>query len=131
MKKIIVNGTFDILHRGHILLLNYAKSLGDHLLVAIDADKRVKELKGLSRPINTEDDRKFMLYSLKPVDSVLIFSSEGELINIIKEYQPEIMVKGSDYKNKRIVGKDFCKEIVFYDHTGHSTTDIIHRITDR
>ena len=60
-KKIIVNGTFDLLHVGHIELLEYAKSLGDQLLVCIDSDSRVKELKGESRPINTQDDRIKML----------------------------------------------------------------------
>lgn len=132
MKKIFVNGTFDILHRGHILLLNYAKSLGDQLLVAIDSDRRVRELKGESRPINSVDDRKLFLYNLKSVDIVMIFDTDQDLINLIKEYNPDIMIKGSDYKNKKIIGAEHCKEIIFMDLiNGYSTTNIIKSITDR
>lgn len=130
-KRIVVNGTFDILHRGHIELLNYAKSLGDWLLVCIDTDERVQQLKGSSRPINNQDDRKFMLQNLKAVDYVLFFDSEEKLEEILEIYHADIMVKGSDYQGKPIVGTQYCKEIVFYEHTGHSTTDIIQRITDR
>lgn len=131
MKKIFVNGTFDIIHTGHIALLNYAQTLGDQLLVAIDSDRRVKELKGNDRPINNQQDRKILLYNLKAVDIVAIFDSDEELKQIIKEYQPDVMVKGSDYRNKPIIGSEYCKEIKFYEHTGHSTTGIIQRITNR
>jgi len=72
MKKIFVNGTFDVLHRGHLLLLNYAKSLGDILYVAIDTDERVREKKGSSRPVNSLQERIFMLQNLKAVDYVLL-----------------------------------------------------------
>jgi D-beta-D-heptose 7-phosphate kinase/D-beta-D-heptose 1-phosphate adenosyltransferase len=129
--NIFVNGTFDILHKGHLEMLRYAKSLGDHLLVCIDSDSRVKELKGLDRPINTQEDRKFMLENLKWVDRCWIFSDEEELEKIIELYQPDVMVKGSDYQGKRIVGEQYCKEIKFYEHTGHSTTRLIQRIADR
>ena len=129
--KVIVNGTFDLLHRGHLELLNYAKSLGDQLLVAIDTDRRVKELKGPSRPVNNQDDRKFFLYNLRPVDIVMTFDSEQDLIDIIKEYKPDIMVKGSDYKGQPIVGSQYCKDIVFYDRTEHSTTKTIQDIISR
>lgn len=129
--KIFVNGTFDILHRGHLEMLKYAKSLGDELMVCIDSDSRVKELKGNDRPINTQDDRKFMIDSLKWVDRCWIFSDEEELEKIIELYQPDIMVKGSDYRGKPIVGEQYCKEIKFYEHTGHSTTNVIQRITNR
>ena len=131
MRKIFVNGTFDILHIGHIQLLNYAKSLGDWLLVCIDSDDLVRELKGSSRPINNQDDRKFMLQNLVSVDDCKIFTCQQELAEIIKIYQPDIMVKGSDYRVKTIVGAEFCKEIKFYEHTGHSTSSIIQRIVDR
>ena len=76
MKKVFVNGTFDVLHRGHLKLLNYAKSLGDFLYVAIDTDDRVKEKKGSSRPVNTLNERLFMLENLKSVDCALYFSSD-------------------------------------------------------
>jgi rfaE bifunctional protein nucleotidyltransferase chain/domain len=128
---IVVNGTFDILHRGHIEMLEYAKSLGDQLLVCIDTDRRVTELKGPTRPINNQQDRAFILQSLKCVDIVEFFDSTEELINIIEMYRPDIMVKGSDYIGKPIVGESLCKEIKFYDRTEHSTTEIIQRIIDR
>ncbi len=129
--NIFVNGTFDILHRGHLEMLQYAKSLGDFLMVCIDSDSRVKELKGSDRPINTESDRRFMLESLKWVDRCWVFDDEEELETIIEIYKPDIMVKGSDYRGKHIVGEQHCKEIRFYEHTGHSTTRLIQRITDR
>lgn len=130
--NIVVNGTFDILHRGHIEMLEYAKSLGGHLLVCIDTDSRVKELKGPDRPINNQQDRAFMLQSLRCVDAVWFFSDEEELEEIFTLYKPDIMVKGSDYKGKPIVGAHLCKEIKFYDLVNnYSTTKIIQRITDR
>jgi D-beta-D-heptose 7-phosphate kinase/D-beta-D-heptose 1-phosphate adenosyltransferase len=129
--KIIVNGTFDILHRGHIEMLQYAGNLGS-LLVCIDTDRRVQDLKGPDRPINNQEDRKFMLESLQCVDWVKTFDSEQELIDIIKEYNPDIMVKGSDYRDKSIVGSDLIKEIKFYDRVEpYSTTRTIQRITNR
>jgi D-beta-D-heptose 7-phosphate kinase/D-beta-D-heptose 1-phosphate adenosyltransferase len=129
--KVFVNGTFDILHRGHLEMLKYARSLGDELMVCIDCDSRVRELKGPSRPINNQEDRKFMIDSLKFVDRCWIFSDEEELEKIIELYQPDIMVKGSDYKDKPIVGAAYCKEIKFYEHTGHSTSRLIQDITNR
>ena len=131
MKTIFVNGTFDILHPGHVQLLNYARSLGDSLIVAIDSDQRVRELKGDNRPINPEDDRKLMLESLRSVDSVWIFNSDQELEDICRLYNP-VMVKGSDYQGKRIVGQQYCKEIVFYDRIEpYSTTRAIQDISSR
>jgi D-beta-D-heptose 7-phosphate kinase/D-beta-D-heptose 1-phosphate adenosyltransferase len=130
--KIIVNGTFDILHRGHIELLEYAKSLGEFLLVCIDTDRRVAELKGQDRPINNQNDRQFMLNGLKAVDAVWTFDSEEDLERICEMYQPDIMVKGKDYEGKQIVGAKHCKEIKFVELVdGYSTTNIIQRITNR
>jgi D-beta-D-heptose 7-phosphate kinase/D-beta-D-heptose 1-phosphate adenosyltransferase len=131
MKTIFVNGTFDILHPGHVQLLNYARSLGDSLIVAIDSNQRVQELKGTSRPINSEDDRKFMLESLRSVDTVWIFNSDQELEDICRLYNP-IMVKGSDYRGRTIIGQQYCKEIVFYDRIEpYSTTRAIQDIGNR
>lgn len=129
--KIIVNGTFDILHRGHIEMLQYAGSLGS-LLVCIDTDRRVQELKGIDRPINNQNDRKFMLESLNCVDWVRLFDSEQELLDIIKDYSPDIMIKGSDYQNQPIIGSELIKEIKFYDRVEpYSTTRTIQRIAHR
>jgi D-beta-D-heptose 7-phosphate kinase/D-beta-D-heptose 1-phosphate adenosyltransferase len=131
MKTIFVNGTFDILHPGHVQLLNYARSLGDSLIVAIDSDRRVRELKGNNRPINSEDDRKFMLENLCSVDSVWLFDSNQELEDICRLYNP-VMVKGSDYRDRAIVGQQYCKEIVFYDRIEpYSTTQAIQDISSR
>jgi rfaE bifunctional protein nucleotidyltransferase chain/domain len=130
-KKIIVNGTFDLLHVGHVALLEYAKSLGDHVLVCIDSDSRVKQLKGESRPINTQADRVKMLSALRCVDMVQVFDTKEQLIEQIKLYQPDVMVKGSDYKGKSIVGESLCKQVIYYDKTEHSTTKTIQHIVDR
>ncbi len=130
MSQIFVNGSFDILHRGHLELLRYAKSLGT-VLVAIDTDRRIAELKGNKRPINCVNDRKFHLESLKYVDKVYIFDSDQELIDLIKSWNTNIMVKGSDYKDTFILGSEYCNEIRFYDRTEHSTTKTIQDIIDR
>lgn len=127
---IFVNGTFDVIHPGHLALLNYAKSLGDYLLVAIDSDRRVKELKGESRPVNNQHDRKLLLENLKAVDEVKIFDTDEELISIISRC--DLMVKGSDYIGKKIVGQEVCPKIVFFERiNGHSTTEKIQSIIDR
>jgi D-beta-D-heptose 7-phosphate kinase/D-beta-D-heptose 1-phosphate adenosyltransferase len=130
MTLIFVNGTFDILHLGHLELLNYAKSLGTHLTVGIDSDARVKSLKGLTRPINSQTDRKFFLENLKPVDSVKIFDTDDQLINLISHC--DIMVKGDDYLGKTIVGEEVCKKIIFFKKiNGYSTTAKIQDIVNR
>ena len=130
MKKIIVNGTFDILHVGHIKLLEYAKSLGDHLTVAIDTDERIRSKKGPNRPINSEYERKMMLEFLKPVDKVIVFGSDQELIDLVK--QSDIMVKGSDYKGKSVIGETYCKQVIYYDRIEqYSTTKKIQDIASR
>jgi rfaE bifunctional protein nucleotidyltransferase chain/domain len=132
MKRVMVNGTFDILHRGHIELLNFARQQGDSLLVAIDTDRRVKELKGEQRPINNQEDRKFHLANLKAVDSVCFFDSKEELIELMKHWAPDVYVKGSDWKGGHGTAHKYSKEVIYYDRVGdYSTTNIIQRIADR
>ena len=131
-RRVIVNGTFDILHRGHIEMLNFARSQGTYLLVAIDSDKQVRELKGASRPINDQEDRKFMLDNLQCVDAVWIFDTQEELEHICKIYKPHLMVKGGDYNGKKITGSQYCDEIKFYNLVpDYSTSKIIEDINNR
>lgn len=132
MKRIVVNGTFDILHRGHLELLNYAKSLGTHLLVCIDSDALVSYKKGPDRPVNSQWERQLMLKNLKAVDDVWIFNSDQELEDQLEKYSPHIMVKGSDYRHKPIVGAEHCPKIEFFERLDdYSTTRTIQHIIDR
>ena len=129
----MVNGTFDVLHPGHIALLNTARSYGDHLVVAIDTDRRVKELKGNKRPINNQNDRRIMLSNLKAVDIVEFFDSKEELIELMKRYQPDVYVKGSDWKHDtKSTAHQYCKEVIYYDRIEeYSSTRIIQSIINR
>lgn len=130
MRKIIVNGTFDILHHGHLAMLNHARILGDELNIAIDSDDRVKKLKGDDRPINGQQERAELLLNLKCVTNVFIFDTDEELESIIGAH--DVMVKGSDYKGKPIIGEDVCKELVFFDIIDdYSTTKKIQDIITR
>ena len=132
MKTVFVNGTFDVLHRGHLLLFEYAKSFGDYLIVAIDSDERVKEKKGDSRPINNVSDRSFMLQNLKQIDEVRTFSSDKDLENLVEFYKPDIMIVGSDWKNKPVIGSQYAKQLKFFDRIDeYSSTKIIQSIIDR
>lgn len=131
-KTVFVNGTFDILHAGHLQLLNYAKSLGDHLVVAIDSDRRVREKKGSTRPINTESERMFMLLNLRMVDEVTSFDSDSELKQLIKERKPYIMVVGSDWQGKEVIGREYARHLVFFErYEDYSTTNKIQSIINR
>jgi len=126
--KIWINGCFDVLHRGHIELFKFAKSQGDYLLVAIDSDDRVKASKGPERPINNQIDRKFFLESIRYIDEVVVFDSEKDLINKVKNYQPDHMIIGSDWQGKRVIGAEHAKNLVFFDRIGdYSTTKILER----
>lgn len=130
MIKVFVNGTFDIIHEGHLQLLNYAKSLGDYLTVGIDTDERVRSLKGPNRPINNQHERYSLLINLKAVDEVQLFGSDEELVDLVGRC--DIMVKGSDYREKPIVGESVCKNILFFEKIdGYSTTKKIQDITNR
>ena len=130
MTKVFINGTFDIIHPGHLAMINFAKSLGEFLFIGIDSDIRVKELKGPSRPINDQHMRKLLLENLKAVDEVQIFGTDQELIDMIK--QCDIMVKGSDYRDKPVIGREVCKELIFFDRLNdYSSTKTIESIVNR
>ena len=132
MKTIFVNGTFDLLHPGHVSLLSWAKSLGDYLIVGIDTDDRVREKKGSTRPIYNQTDRGIMLVSLSAVDEVRYFDSDESLENLVKEVKPDIIVVGSDWKGKTIIGSYYAAELKFFDRIEeYATTKTIQCIIDR
>ena len=127
MDIIWTNGCYDILHRGHLELFKYAKSLGDKLIVGIDSDIKVRDSKGDGRPVNNQEDRKFFLESLIYVDEVIIFNTAEELEGRVEAIRPKFIVIGSDYKNKIVVGKQHAKEgVKFFERIGeYSTTNIL------
>lgn len=127
-KVVFTNGCFDILHVGHVKYLQEAKSYGDVLIVGLNSDSSVRELKGPTRPVNNEDDRAYILAALESVDYVVVFSEETPH-DLIKSIAPDILVKGGDYEGKVVVGAEFAKElrlVQFVD--GKSTTATIARI---
>ena len=124
--KVWTNGCFDILHRGHLELFRYARSLGDELIVGIDTDEKVKKDKGKDRPINCLQDRMFMLQSLKYVDKVIPFDSTTELERTLKWLHPSIMVIGSDWRGKKVIGEKHADKLIFFDRVGdYSTTNML------
>tara|TARA_A200000159_G_C7166351_1_gene273482 strand:- start:138 stop:569 length:432 start_codon:yes stop_codon:yes gene_type:complete len=130
--KVFVNGTFDLLHPGHISLLNYAKSLGDYLVVGIDTDDRVREKKGSTRPIYNQEDRGLMLIALSAVDEVTYFSSDESLEALVKDVKPAIMVVGSDWKDKSVIGSYWAAELKFFDRIEkYATSKTVQCIIDR
>jgi cytidyltransferase-like protein len=123
--RVWVNGTFDVLHIGHIKLLEFASQFGE-VRVGIDTDERVKQFKGELRPINTIKDRIDFMNSIKYVNSSVSFSTDEELCDRIKEWNADIIVVGNDYKDKRVIGSHLVKEVIFFDKIdGYSSTKII------
>lgn len=129
---VFVNGCFDVLHRGHYELIEYASSLGDYLIVALDSDKKVSQDKGFTRPIYPIEDRIYQMMSIKGVDVVHTFDSKYELELLVEAISPDIMVVGSDWKDKEVVGSRYAKEVRFFDRVGdYSTTKTIQGIAYR
>ena len=127
-KIVFTNGCFDIIHYGHIKYLEAAKSLGDILILGLNSDKSVTSLKGDDRPINIQDDRAYILAALEAVDYVVIFD-EDTPYNLIKKIKPNILVKGSDYSGKNVVGEDLVEELVLVEFIeGRSSTNIINKM---
>ena len=127
-KVVFTNGCFDIIHSGHIALLEKAKSLGDILIVGLNSDSSVKKLKGNNRPINTQKDRAKVLSALEAVDKVIIFK-EDTPFEILKSIKPDILVKGADYSRAKIVGAEIAKKTVRIKLVkGKSTTSTIKKL---
>lgn len=132
MIKVFVNGTFDLLHPGHVALLNHARALGGNVTVAIDSDRRVRELKGPYRPYYNQQERSLMLLALRDVDEVLIFDTDQELESICEYLRPDVMVKGSDWQGQPVLGQQHCGRIEWFDRIDkYSTSSIYENIAHR
>ena len=121
----MTNGCFDILHRGHIELLKYCKTLGT-VVVGLNSDSSVRRLKGVSRPYNSISDRKEVLESIRYIDKVLVFE-EDTPYELIKTVKPDIIVKGGDYLPEDVVGNDLAEVKIFSYIDGYSTTSILEK----
>ncbi len=132
-KVVFTNGVFDILHRGHVDYLLEARCLGDMLIVGVNSDSSARSLdKGSGRPLNSEDDRGFILSQIAPVDIVVIFNQPTPA-RLIEALQPDILVKGGDYRLEDVVGRDTVEKrggrVAIIPLTpGKSTTDLIRKI---
>ncbi len=132
-KKIVfTNGCFDILHVGHVTLLNQAKALGDCLVVGVNSDSSIRRIKGKNRPIVKENERAHLLAALESVDYVVLFDEDTPL-SLLEKFKPDILVKGSDYRPEDVVGKDVVEAyggkiqlVPLVD--GLSTTNIVNTI---
>jgi rfaE bifunctional protein nucleotidyltransferase chain/domain len=134
-KVVFTNGCFDIIHAGHVDYLLKAKELGDVMIVGLNSDTSVKNIKGNKRPVVNEEERAYILSNLKPVDYVVLFDEDTPK-NLIEELVPDILVKGADWNINEIVGKDIVEEnggevktITFVNN--QSTSKIIQTITER
>jgi D-beta-D-heptose 7-phosphate kinase/D-beta-D-heptose 1-phosphate adenosyltransferase len=125
---VFTNGCFDIIHRGHIDLLQYCKSIGNRVIVGLNSDESVKQLKGPTRPFFKQEDRKRVLEALKFVDEVAIFNQPTPY-ELIKKLGPNIIVKGGDYIPEQVIGNDLCEVRIFNYLDGYSTTSILNNIT--
>lgn len=125
MKRVWINGSFDVLHVGHIRLLEYGASLGE-VRVGLDTDQRISEKKGPNRPYNNIDDRIEFISSIKYVGSVVTFGTDDELIQRIIEFKPDYMVIGDDYNRDNIIGIEHIPEVMFFNKIrGKSTSSIL------
>ena len=126
--NIWLNGCFDVLHMGHIKLFQRARQMGMKVIVGIDTDERIRKAKGKDRPVNILHNRMEFLKSIKYIDEVVVFDTDEELSNTIKEYAPRYMLIGDDYKNKEIIGSKWIKEIIYASrYQGLSSSAIINR----
>ena len=126
---VFTNGCFDVLHRGHIDYLEKSKKLGTKLIIGLNSDASVRRLK-IGRPINSQEDRKFVLLSLRCVDEVIIFDDDTPL-NLIQSLKPNIITKGGDYKVSEVVGSNIVPQTVIIPLLpGYSTTNILNKMSE-
>ena len=129
-KKIVfTNGCFDVLHEGHVRLLEFCASLGE-VVIGINSDKSVSKLKGPTRPINSAESRRYILQSLVYVKEVHIFDEDTPR-ELISKLNPDIVVKGGDYREHEVIGSDLCEVRIFETVKGYSTTNIINQIVEK
>jgi D-beta-D-heptose 7-phosphate kinase/D-beta-D-heptose 1-phosphate adenosyltransferase len=129
---VFTNGCFDILHRGHVEYLNKARDFGDILIIGVNNDASVRQLKGADRPLVNEDDRAYILSQLSCVDAVVLFSEETPY-NLINDIKPDVLVKGGDYSVNEVVGRDVVESSggsvqIIPLVPGRSTTGIIQKL---
>ena len=125
---VFTNGCFDILHKGHLSYLREASKLGDIFILGLNSDSSVKRLKGNDRPINNENDRAEVLSFLDFIDYITIFDEETPY-ELIKSINPDVLVKGGDYKAEDVVGKEFSGKVEIIPFVeGYSTTSIINKL---
>lgn len=129
-KKIVfTNGCFDILHAGHITLLEKAKGLGSYLVVGLNSDNSVRRIKGAKRPINNQKDRAYVLAGLAAVDFIIVFG-EDTPYKLLSKLKPDILVKGADYKSHEVIGRQFAGKVITVPLVkGKSTSKIISKIS--
>ena len=125
------NGCFDILHAGHVSILEFSKNQADILVLGINSDASVKRLKGPSRPINSQEDRALVCASLQAVDAVVVFDQDTPY-ELIKLIEPDVLIKGADYKEENVVGREFAKKVALYPILeGRSTTNTIKKAAQK
>jgi D-beta-D-heptose 7-phosphate kinase/D-beta-D-heptose 1-phosphate adenosyltransferase len=135
MKTIFTNGCFDVIHIGHVKLLEYCHKLAHQsvsggqgrVVVGLNSDSSIKRIKGDSRPINTEADRAYVLESMKYVDEVILFD-EDTPYNLIKKLAPDTIVKGGDYTPEDVIGNDIAKVEIFTFISGYSSTSTLEKM---
>ncbi|MCD6086687.1 MAG: D-glycero-beta-D-manno-heptose 1-phosphate adenylyltransferase [Candidatus Hydrothermae bacterium] len=133
-KVVFTNGCFDLIHRGHVEYLYFARKQGDVLVVGINSDESVRRLKGKGRPLSSLTDRMYVLASLEPVDFVVPFE-EDTPYELIKDVLPDVLVKGRDYRPDEVVGRDIVEgrggKLVLADYLeGYSTSGLIRKIRE-
>lgn len=127
-KVVFTNGCFDVIHRGHIQYLQEARALGDLLILGLNSDESVQILKGPERPVNSQDDRAYVLGNLQSVDWICVFDEETP-IDLIQAIRPDILVKGGDYTAEEVVGAEFAKAVKIVDYVeGYSTSNTLKKL---